>query len=217
MSVMYRPAANVVEDEAGWDLLADSRAGHLVTAASGSLDATFLPYIVDAKRNRVLAHLARANPQWRAAAGAHAMLIATGANAYVSPSFYATKGQTGKVVPTWNYTVVHAYGILHVHDDVDWLRRLVDRLTNLHERSLDSPWAISDAPAEYIERNLRAIVGVELVVDRLEAKRKLSQNRSAEDFAGVIEGLRRGDANKRATAEDMAGLTRSAEAGAQLP
>ena len=210
ISVMYRPAANVVDEETGWQLLADTRAGHLVTAAEGALDATFLPYIVDAKRGRVLAHFARANPQWRSAAGAHAMLIATGADAYVSPSSYATKRQTGKVVPTWNYTVVHAYGVLHVHDDIEWLRQLVDRLTNLHERTLDTPWAITDAPAEYIERNLKAIVGVELVVDRLEAKRKLSQNRSAEDFAGVLEGLRHGDVNERATAEDMAGLDRSA-------
>ena len=134
---MYRPTANVVDDEAAWQILADSRAGHLVTAAGGALDATFLPYIVDVEGGRVLAHFARSNPQWRSAPGAPAMLIATGADAYVSPSFYATKQQTGKVVPTWNYTVVHAHGTLHLHDDIEWLRQLVDRLTNLHEQTFD--------------------------------------------------------------------------------
>ena len=206
---MYRPASNAVDEVVGWQLLADRRAGHLVTAAAGSLDATVLPYVVDVERRRVLAHLARANPQWRTAADANALLIATGADAYVSPSYYATKAETGKVVPTWNYTTVHAHGVLRIHDDIEWLRDLVDRLTTMHEHTRDDPWAITDAPADYIDRNLKAIVGVELVIERLEAKQKLSQNRSAEDVAGVIEGLSRGTTDERAVAADMAGLDRS--------
>jgi transcriptional regulator len=200
---MYRPAPNVVDEATGWRILAGRRAGHLVTSDAGSFNATFLPFLVDVDGRRVLAHVARANPQWRSADGAGALLIATGADAYVSPSYYATKQQTGKVVPTWNYTTVHVHGVLRIHDDTEWLRDLVDRLTNLHERERERPWSISDAPADFIDRNLEAIVGVELVVDRLEAKRKLSQNRSPEDIAGVVEGLSRGDAAERAVAADM--------------
>ena len=200
---MYRPAANALDEETGWQILAGSRAGHLVTADAGSLDATFLPYLVDLEGRRVLAHLSRANPQWRTADGGRALLIASGADAYISPSYYATKAETGKVVPTWNYTAVHVHGVLRVREDTEWLRDHVDRLTNLHERYREVPWAITDAPAEYIDRNLRAIVGVELIVDRLEAKRKLSQNRSADDIAGVVEGLSRGDGSERAVASEM--------------
>ena len=200
---MYRPAANAVDEEAGWQLLAAMRAGHLVTAEGGSLDATFLPFLVEVDHGRVLAHVARANPQWRAADGARALLIASGADAYVSPGYYATKQQTGKVVPTWNYTTVHVHGILRVHDDIDWLRDLVDRLTDLNEHGREDPWSITDAPADYIDRTLKGIVGLELVVDRVEAKQKLSQNRPVEDVAGVIAGLSRGDAHERAVADDM--------------
>lgn len=200
---MYRPAANVVDEQTGWQILAGARAGHLVTAEAGSLDATFLPFLVDVEGHRVFAHLARANPQWRSADGGRGLLIASGADAYISPSFYATKRETGKVVPTWNYTVVHVHGVLRVRDDADWLRDHVSRLTELHEQGREEPWAITDAPAEYIDSNVNAIVGVELVVDRLEAKRKLSQNRSTEDIAGVVAGLSRGAASERAVAEEM--------------
>lgn len=200
---MYRPAANIVDEETGWEILASSHAGHLVTSVDGSLDATFLPFLVDASDRRVLAHIARANPLWRTADGAAALLIVTGADAYVSPSYYATKRDTGKVVPTWNYTVVHAHGTMRLHHDAGWLREHVDRLTDRHEQHRDHPWAITDAPADHIARNLNAIVGIELVVDRLEAKRKLSQNRSADDFAGVVAGLAHGDPQERAVAHDM--------------
>lgn len=203
MGPMYRPQANIVDDECGWEILGSSHAGHLVTAAGNSLDATFVPYLVDTSGRRVLAHIARANPLWRSADGAAGLLIVTGADAYVSPSYYATKRETGRVVPTWNYTVVHAHGMMRVHHDADWLHEQVDRLTDRHEQHRDEPWAITDAPADYIDRNLEAIVGIELVIDRLEAKGKLSQNRSANDFAGVVAGLAHGDPQERAVARDM--------------
>lgn len=200
---MYRPAANVVDEATGWEILAANPVGHLVTSVDGSLDAAFVPFLVDATDRRALAHVARANPLWRSADGATALLIVTGADAYVSPSYYATKRETGRVVPTWNYTAVHAHGTLRVHHDTGWLREQVDRLTDRHEQPRDEPWATTDAPADYVERNLRAIVGIELVVDRLEAKRKLSQNRSADDFAGVVAGLTHGTPRERAVAHDM--------------
>lgn len=204
---MYRPPANAVDTEAAWAMLADSHAGHLVTTVGDSLDATFLPFLVDADGRRVLAHLARANPQWRTVDGARALLIVTGADAYISPNYYATKRETGKVVPTWNYSVIHAHGTLRVHHDAEWLRDQVDRLTVHHEHGRDEPWEITDAPAEYIDRNLKAIVGIELIVERLEAKRKLSQNRSADDIAGVVAGLAHGNAQERAVADDMRAST----------
>ena len=122
---------------AGWQLLAGSRAGHLVTVEAGSLDATFLPFLVDVQGRRVLAHFARATRSG-ARRRHERMLIASGADAYISPSYYATKRETGKVVPTWNYTVVHVHGVLRVHDDDDWLRDLVRRLTDLHEQAVKS-------------------------------------------------------------------------------
>lgn len=147
--------------------------------------------------------MAKANPHWRTIDGAGALLIAAGPDAYVSPSYYATKQETGKVVPTWNYTVVHAHGTLRVHDDPEWLDGQVNLLTDLNERSREEPWAVDDAPADFIASNLRAIVGVELDVDRVEARRKLSGNRSAEDFAGVVAGLESGTPSERAVAADM--------------
>ena len=113
----------------------------------------------------------------------------TGPDAYVSPSWYATKAEHGKVVPTWNYSVVHLRGSIVVHDDPEWVRALVTRLTDRHESARDEPWAVTDAPADYIDKNLRPIIGVEVVVSSVEAKAKLSQNRSEADRAGVAAGL----------------------------
>lgn len=203
MLPMYRPAANTVDEGTGWEILAGSHVGHLVTVGGGALDATFLPFLVETSSRRVVAHVARANPVWRSADGAAALLLVTGAEAYISPSYYATKQATGRVVPTWNYTVVHAHGTLRVHEDPEWLRDQVDRLTDRHEQHRDQPWSITDAPEDYIDRNLRGIVGIELVVERLEAKRKLSQNRSAADFDGVVDALALGDPGERVLAHDM--------------
>ena len=135
-------------------------------------------------------HFAKANPQWKELQnGAEALVIFAGADAYVSPGFYPSKAEHGKVVPTWNYVAVHAYGTAEVFTDADRLRNLVSALTDRHEAGRANPWKVADAPADYIDGMLKAIVGFALPIQRLEGKRKLSQNRSAADIAGVREGL----------------------------
>ena len=161
----------------------------LVTVApDGRPDATFLPVIW---RESVLAgHLARGNPHWRRIAqGTEGLAVVMGPDAYVSPSFYASKAEHGRVVPTWNYSMVHLRGTVRLVGDPAWLRTLVGELTLRHERTRQQPWAVTDAPAGYIAKQLKAIVGVELVVESVEPKAKLSQNRSEADRAGVVAGL----------------------------
>ena len=132
------------------------------------------------------------------------LAIFAGPDAYVSPNWYATKAETGKVVPTWNYEVVHAAGELVVHDDAAWVGDLVRRLTERHEAGQERPWSVDDAPADFVAAQLRAIVGIELRITRLEGKRKLSQNRSAADVRGVIAALAEGTPTQRAVARRMA-------------
>ncbi|MCR6652429.1 MAG: FMN-binding negative transcriptional regulator [Cellvibrionaceae bacterium] len=138
----------------------------------------------------LVGHVARANPVWQFADGKEVLVIFSGPNAYISPSWYASKSATGKVVPTWNYAVVHAHGKLRVFTDPQWLKSHLEELTDRHESNLTSPWSISDAPTEFIENLLDHIVGVEIVISRLEDKRKLSQNRPQADRERVIAGLR---------------------------
>jgi transcriptional regulator len=147
-------------------------------------------------------HLARNNDQWRAGSAGEALVIVRGPNAYISPGWYASKVEHGRVVPTWNYVTAHVYGELVVHDDPVWTEDLVRRLTAKHEAYRERPWSVDDAPRPFIEGQLRAIVGVELLITRVEAKAKLSQNRPAADVDGVIAGLRdRGDAASADAAE----------------
>jgi transcriptional regulator len=161
----------------------------LVTVGDDGLpDATFLPVLWEG--DRLVGHLARANGHWRRIVdGSPALAVVTGADTYVSPSWYTSKAEHGRVVPTWNYSVVHLRGRVVVHDDPQWVRALVTRLTDRHEQQRAEPWAVADAPEDYVEKNLRPIVGVEVVVESVEAKAKLSQNRSDEDRAGVAAGL----------------------------
>jgi transcriptional regulator len=164
----------------------------LVTHTSSGMVATHLPMLLDASEGpygTLLGHVARANPQWRMAAEGEALAIFLGPNAYVTPSWYATKQETGKVVPTWNYVAVHAYGPVRFFDDPDRLLGIVTRLTERHEAGRAQPWAVSDAPADFVRGMLKAIVGVALPIARLEASRKLSQNRPEADRAGVVAGL----------------------------
>jgi transcriptional regulator len=161
----------------------------VTVAADGTPDATLLPVLWDG--DRLVGHFARANRHWqRIADGSAALAVVTGPDAYVSPGWYATKREHGRVVPTWNYSVVHLRGHATVHDDADFVRDVVTRLTEVHETGREQPWAVTDAPEDYVTKQLRAIVGLEVRVEEVEAKAKLSQNRSAEDRAGVAAGLR---------------------------
>ena len=174
----------------------------LVTSAQpGGLIATHLPFVLDrsaGSMGTLFGHLARANPHSRLAASepAEALVIYTGPDAYISPEWYATKQDTGRVVPTWNYVAVHAYGALHFRDDPGFLRAHLETLTRTHEGDRAHPWHVSDAPADYIAQQMKAIVAVELRIDRLEGKCKMSQNRSAADVDGVIHGLASSEAPK---------------------
>ena len=143
-----------------------------------------------ASYGRLLGHIAIANDQWKTAQpGAQALAIVAGPQAYISPSWYESKARHGRVVPTWNYEAVHLTGTITFHQDTEWLRGFVTRLTERHEGGRVHPWAVTDAPPEYIDGQLRAIIGLELTITAIEAKQKLSQNRSALDRAGVITGL----------------------------
>ena len=186
---LYVPRFNVMDPDDVRPFVHAVGTAQLVTVGEdGTPDATFLPVLWEG--DRLVGHLARANAHWRRIVdGSSALAIVTGADTYVSPSWYATKAEHGKVVPTWNYSVVHLRGAVTVHDDPTWVRGLVTRLTDRHEQPRAEPWAVTDAPADYVDKNLRPIVGVELVVGSVEAKAKLSQNRSDEDRAGVATGL----------------------------
>jgi transcriptional regulator len=135
-------------------------------------------------------HVARANPVWHLADGREVLVIFRGPDAYITPSWYASKSTSGKVVPTWNYTAVHAYGTLRAIQDVEWLKTHVTELTDHHEASFANPWSVSDAPTDFTEKLLHGIVGIEIAISRLQGKWKLSQNRPDEDRAGVVAGLR---------------------------
>jgi transcriptional regulator len=148
-------------------------------------------------------HLARNNDQWKRPVRGEALVILHGPDAYITPNWYASKAEHGRVVPTWNYVTAHVYGELRVHDDPVWLEALVRRLTELHESSEPRPWTVDEAPEKFVAGQLRAIVGVELVISRIEAKVKMSQNRPAADVDGVIAGLEaRGDAVTAAAVRD---------------
>jgi transcriptional regulator len=165
----------------------------LVTLTADGLIASHVPMLLDpdpAPNGTLLGHVARPNPQARGAVpGVQALAIFQGPDAYITPSWYATKRENGKVVPTWNYVTIHAYGPVEFFDDTERLRSIVTRLTEREEAMRAEPWAVSDAPADFIEGMLRGIVGFALPIARIEGKWKMSQNRPAQDRAGVITGL----------------------------
>lgn len=191
---MYTPRAFTEEDPLELQrLIRDTRLALVVTHGPEGLQASHLPLLLKADEGphgTLYGHLARANRQWQTlAAGGEVLVIFTGGDAYVSPSFYLAKAEHGKVVPTWNYLAVHAYGQAEVFDEPPRLLDLVSSLTDRHEADRASPWQVTDAPADYIDGMLRAIVGFALPITRLEGKRKLSQNRSPADVQGVRQGL----------------------------
>jgi transcriptional regulator len=166
----------------------------LVTLGPDGLNANHIPMEVDAEPapfGTLRGHVARANPVWKDfVTDVEALVIFQGPSTYVTPSWYATKQSSGKVVPTYNYAVVHAYGPLRIIEGATWLRDLVTRLTNRFESPRDEPWKVTDAPADFVDAQLRAIVGIEIPITRLVGKWKMSQNRTAADRAGVVRGLR---------------------------
>ena len=182
-----------------------ARLSNLVTATADGLIATPLPLFLDdteGSQGVLYGHLARANPQWKCAPTTDGMAIFMGPDAYVTPSWYVTKQETGKVVPTWNYVAVHAYGPVEFFDDADKLLDVVTRLTDLYERPRTTPWSVADAPEQFISAQLRGIVGVRMPITRIDGKRKMSQNRNADDRAGVATNLARSEyAADRAVAE----------------
>jgi transcriptional regulator len=187
---MYVPHFNRIDDlDAAREFVAAASVGTLVTTGpDGVPDATLLPIMWHG--DRVIAHFARANEHWkRISAGAPGLFVVYGSDAYVTPSWYAAKAEHGKVVPTWNYSAVQLRGAVAVHDDPEWLRDAVTALTDTHEASRAEPWAVADAPDKYVAGQLRAIVGVELAVERVDAKAKWSQNRSDADREGVVAGF----------------------------
>jgi transcriptional regulator len=164
----------------------------LVTTGAAGLEASHVPMLLDdepAPLGTLIGHVARENPQWRSGGG-ESLAIFLGADAYVSPSWYPTKKRTGKVVPTWNYVAIHAYGRVEFFDDEERLRALVTSLTQRHEAGRPEPWAVTDAPEDYVRAMLKAIVGFVLPIARLEGKWKMSQNRPPEDRAGTVVALK---------------------------
>jgi transcriptional regulator len=190
-------------------LIHDAPLGLLVTHGSAGLQANSVPFLLDADagpHGTLRAHVARANPLWREGAGREALVVFQGPQAYVSPGWYPSKAEHGKVVPTWNYVMVQARGTLRAIDDAAWLRGLVTRLTAKHEAAQVRPWAVTDAPPDFVDSMLRAIVGIEIELTALTGKWKVSQNRSAADRAGTAAGL---DASGGADALAMARQVRT--------
>lgn len=182
--------------------------GLLVTAGPAGLQASpvpFLAYPDGAPLGTLRAHLARANPHWREiAAAAECLVVFQGEQGYVTPSWYASKAATHRVVPTWNYAAVHAWGKASIVEDAAWLRRQLDDLTAQQEGRRPQPWAVGDAPADFVAAMVRGIVGIEIPIGRIEGKWKMSQNRDAADRAGVIAGLRdAADPHRNAALADL--------------
>lgn len=193
---MYaRPSDRVDDAGDALQLLEAAPFVHLVSMSSAGFEATSIPMLLDRDAGRLLGHVARANVHWTSLDDQPVLVIALPSEGYVSPDWYPSKQETGgRVVPTWNYEAVHVRGTARVHHDPTWLEGLVERLTDTHEsRRTDGGqrWGIGDAPADFLEQQLRAIVGVSVSIDSIDAKRKLGANRSVADRAGVVAGLSR--------------------------
>jgi transcriptional regulator len=187
---MYVAAHFALPEDQSRQLLAQVGAADLVTVHEHGPVATYLPFLFDpeaGQRGALLTHVARNNSQAREPVIGEALVIAHGPDHYIAPGWLPSQAETGQVVPTWNYLTVHAYGTLTVHDDPDWLRDVVSRTTALHERS----YSVDQVPEDFVARQLRAIVGIEVRLTRVEAKAKMSQNKPPADVLGIIEGLRR--------------------------
>ena len=187
---MYIPRHFSIEDPAAQQFLENLKSGHLVTNTAQGMLSTMIPVTFDKADRSIIGHVARGNSQWSEKTIQEALFISAPVDSYISPSWYASKQEHGKVVPTWDYMLAHVYGELIIHDDVDWLRKAVSNLTDSFEAGRAKPWKLDDAPEDYVAGQLRAIVGVELKVARLEVSFKMSQNKTKADLDGVIDGLR---------------------------
>ncbi len=174
-------------------IVRDHPLGMLVRHTAAGLEAEHLPFLLDADpggSGTLLAHVARANPVWRETTdGDRVLVVFRGVHGYISPNWYPGKHETHRRVPTWNYEVVHAHGTIHVHDDEQFVRGVVARLTRRHEADQPQPWKMGEAPADYLAAQLGHIVGIEIRLTRLDGKRKLNQHHEARDREGAIQGL----------------------------
>jgi transcriptional regulator len=188
--VYLPPAFSVSDREMHFGLIEANPLGLLISHGETGLAANHVPFLLDRERGVLQAHLARANTQWRDfTAENDALVVFQSADHYITPSWYASKREHGKVVPTWNYVAVHVRGKARAIEDADWLRRQIDRLTEAHEYDRAKPWATTDAPAPFIESQLKGIIGLEVTIAATEGKWKVSQNRPEADRNGVAEGL----------------------------
>ena len=205
---MYVPRHMRAEDAQTRALLESVRAAHLVTATAEGPWATFMPLVYVASETghgSLLGHVARRNSHWRLEPIGESLAILQGPDGYLTPNWYASKLEHGRVVPTWAYIAAHVYGELVIHDDPVWLGRVVRLLTDKYEAGGPQPWSVDDAPADYIDGQLRAIVGVELVIGRIEAKAKLEQGEPAADRDAIVAGLASTGAHALADAVRCAG------------
>nr|WP_225954589.1 FMN-binding negative transcriptional regulator [Kibdelosporangium phytohabitans] len=209
--LVYIPKPFLPDDADVRELLANQGAADLITMTPQGLMATPLPFVHDpdsGENGALIGHMARGNDQWKQPVTGEALVIVRGPDAYVTPNWYATKQEHHRVVPTWNYVTAHVHGRLVVHDDPVWTDAQVRRLTDRHEAGNAQPWSVDQAPAKFVEGQLRAIVGIELVITRIEGKFKLSQNQTEANLDGVLAGL---DARGHAGDPSMAAAIRAAK------
>ena len=188
---MYIPRHFQPSDKAAQEFLSQIESGHLVSNTEKGLVSTLLPLIYDQEKNSLLGHIAKLNVQASLPTNQEALLISMLNETYISPNWYASKEEHHKVVPTWDYMMVHAYGQLVIHNKPDWILNQVTRLTNHFEVNQPNPWNVDQAPTDYVDGQIKAIVGIELNINRIEASFKMSQNKSKADLDGVIAGLQK--------------------------
>ena len=188
---MYIPKHFQPSDKAAQEFLSQIESGHLVSNTEKGLVSTLLPLIYDQETNSLLGHVAKLNIQASLPTNQEALVISMLNETYISPNWYASKEEHHKVVPTWDYMMVHAYGQLVIHDEPEWILNQVTRLTNHFEANQPKPWNVDQAPTDYVDGQIRAIVGIELKINRIEASFKMSQNKSKADLDGVIAGLQK--------------------------